>query len=212
MNRWRQRLNTLHSDPAERAAASSRLVQNVQNVQKAAPARGFEHFEQFERRSPPTTAPSVADYPSGSPPKNRARHTLVVEHEDNDPRACADGVARLDPEKTPGDVPLAQWRRFIEDARRFFDGPFCAVAVALGWGALDLFGCNRVRPHARIDQLGLLWLLNGRRLVALTAMTGVIETENGARQTFTRKPSETGRVFAWELEPNPARSNPQQGD
>jgi hypothetical protein len=84
---------------------------------------------------------------------------------------------------------------------RFLDGPFCAVAAALGWGPLDLFGCDRDRPFARIDQAGLLWLLNGDRLVALSENTATIETCTGARQTFGRKPTEPGRVLVWELVP-----------
>jgi hypothetical protein len=81
----------------------------------------------------------------------------------------------------------------------FLDCPFCAVAAALGWGPHDLFGCDRDRPFARIDYAGLLWLLSGDRLVALTARTATIETRTGARQTYRRKPNEAGRVLAWEL-------------
>jgi hypothetical protein len=67
--------------------------------------------------------------------------------------------------------------------------------LALGWGPHDLFGRDRDRPFARIDRAGLLWLLNGDKLVALTADTATIETRTGARQTYRRKPSEPGRVF-----------------
>jgi hypothetical protein len=62
-----------------------------------------------------------------------------------------------------------------------------------------LFGCDRDRPFARIDQAGLLWLLNGNCLVALSETTAVVETPTGARQTYRRKPSGPGRVLAWEL-------------
>jgi hypothetical protein len=62
-----------------------------------------------------------------------------------------------------------------------------------------LFGCDRDRPYARIDRAGLLLLLDGDRLVALTANTATIETRAGARQTYSRKPAEPGRVLAWEL-------------
>ena len=120
--------------------------------------------------------------------------------DDTDPRAWAAGVARLDPENPPLDVPPARWRHIVDDSGRFLDGPFCAEAVALGWGSFDLFGCDITRPYARIDQMGLLWLLNGHRLLVLTEMSAVIEMSNGARQTFHRKTSEAGRVLAWELD------------
>ena len=81
----------------------------------------------------------------------------------------------------------------------FLDSPFCAVAAALGWGPHDLFGCDRDQPFARIDQAGLLWLLNGDKLIALTQNTATIERQTGARQTYRRKPNGGDRMLAWEL-------------
>ena len=63
----------------------------------------------------------------------------------------AKGFARLDPDRPPGDVPLKRWRRFVDDVKRFLDSEFCAVAVALGWGSHDLFGCDADRPFARVE-------------------------------------------------------------
>jgi hypothetical protein len=65
-----------------------------------------------------------------------------------------------------------------------------------------LGGCDRERSFARIDQAGLLWLLNGNRLVAVTKNTATIETRSGARQTYRRKPSGPSRVLGWELARN----------
>ena len=96
-------------------------------------------------------------------------------------------------------MPPRRWLRFVDDVGRFLDSPFCAVAAALGWGPLDLFGCDRERPFARIGQAGLLWLLNGDRLLALTENTATIAIKTGAQQTYRCKPSEPGRVLAWEL-------------
>jgi hypothetical protein len=36
----------------------------------------------------------------------------------------ADGIARLDPDHPPGDVPLGRWRQLLADARRLFDDVF----------------------------------------------------------------------------------------
>jgi len=142
---------------------------------------------------------------SDAPDRGETGVARAANPEHDDPDAWDAGYARLDPEKAPARVPLACWRQFVDDTRRFLDSPFCAEATALGWGSIDLFGCNRNRPFARIDQAGLLWLLNGNRVVLLTAMTAVVETATGVRQTFYRKPSELGRVLAWNLEPEPAR-------
>ena len=77
--------------------------------------------------------------------------------------------------------------------------PILCRRRALGWGPFDLFGCDRDRPFARIDQAGLLWLLNGAKLVILAEDAATIETRTGVRQSFRRKPSDPGRVLAWEL-------------
>jgi hypothetical protein len=123
----------------------------------------------------------------------------IIEHDGGIPRAWAEGFAQLDPHHPPGDVPPRRWQQFVNDVGRFLDSRFCAVAAAFGWTPYDLFGADRNRPFARIDQAGLLWLLNGDKLFALTQETATIERQTGARQTYRRKPSAPGRVLAWEL-------------
>ena len=76
------------------------------------------------------------------------------------------------------------------------DGP----PKPLGWGARELFGADGRAPFGRVDRAGLLWLLNGNRLVALTANTAIIETATGARQTYYRTHVGSDRIaLAWEL-------------
>jgi hypothetical protein len=83
---------------------------------------------------------------------------------------------------------------------RFLDGGWTARTAELGWGPLDLFGCDRERPFARVDQQGLLWLVKGGSIVALHRDRAVVQTERGATQTYRRRPVEVGRVVpAWEL-------------
>jgi hypothetical protein len=157
------------------------------------------------------TLATLAARPAGSlnpatPAGNRAPNTwgdeheeraAIVEHDGGIPRAWADAVARLDPARAPCDM---RWLQFIDDCGRFLDGGWADRAAALGWGPLDLFGCDRDRPIARIDHAGLLWLLNGRKLVALSQHTATIETATGARQTYYRRPIKEGRVaLTWEL-------------
>lgn len=123
-----------------------------------------------------------------------------VEDDGAIPREWAEGFARLDPDRAPGDVPPRRWRSFVDDAGAFLDR-WAAQASAFGWSTHDLFGCDRDRPFARVDQAGLLWLVNGDRLVILTAETATIETTTGARQIWRRKPTRPGRLLAWELVP-----------
>jgi hypothetical protein len=124
----------------------------------------------------------------------------IIEHDGNIPRAWADGFARLDRDHPAGIVPRARWQRFVDDVGLFLDSPFCAVAAALGWGPHDLFGCDRDRPFDRLDG-GLLWRLDGDKLIALSEHTATIETRTGARHTYRRKPAVPGHMLAWELTP-----------
>lgn len=125
----------------------------------------------------------------------------IAEYEGGAPRVWAEALARLAPARPPGDVPPRRWVRFIDDCGRFVDDGWAHRAEVLGWGPLHLFGCDRERPWARIDHAGLIWLLDGHKIFALTADTAVIETAAGARQTYRRLAIEADQVvLAWELE------------
>jgi hypothetical protein len=123
----------------------------------------------------------------------------IVEYDGGAPRAWAEALTRLDPARPPCDMPFIRWLRFIDDCGRFLDDGWAACAEGLGWGPLDLFGCDRTKPFARINRAGLLWLLNGRRLLALAADTAAIATASGGYLTFRRRFREPGGVLAWEL-------------
>jgi hypothetical protein len=123
----------------------------------------------------------------------------IVEHDGGAPRAWCEGFARLDRLHSPADVPPRRWQTFLDDCAKFLNSGWAQKAMALDWGPLDLFGCDRTRPLARVDKAGLVWLLNGDRLVALTENSATIETRTGNLQTYRRKPIEPGRVLAWEI-------------
>ena len=110
MNRWRARLAELQSD----ACTSPARVQNVQNVQKPPSPPASEHFEQFERRPEPALAAKDDTWTDGE--EERA---AIIEFDGGAPRAWAEALARLDPDKPPGDVPARRWLQFIDDCGRF---------------------------------------------------------------------------------------------
>ena len=114
-----------------------------------------------------------------------------------------DGIGRLDPDHPRGDVPPPRWRQFISDARRLLEDGVIAQAAAAGWTAHDLFGCDDIKPFARLDQMGLIWLIRGWRVVSISMSAAIIETPTGARLTYRRKGSAPGRVAVWELVQNP---------
>jgi hypothetical protein len=205
VSRWHQRLAELRVAHAAAAYVAGGCpvngVQNVQNVQNPAPSQIFEHSEQIEQPTVwaepkllPAAESAVASYSDGEDER-----AAIVEYKGSIPREWAEGIAKLDPNYPPADVPARRWLVFISDCGQFLGGAFAAQAAALGWTALDIFGCDRDRPFAWIDQTGLLWLFNGKRLIAMSDNTATLETNTGARQTWRRKPTEPGRALPWEL-------------
>ncbi len=97
------------------------------------------------------------------------------------------------------DWPEAGWRALQEDALEFLRG-WAAQAHALGWDGLDLFGVHGEAPHARLDGMGLVPLLSGRPVVALTEDSAAIKANSGGTLTFRmRRAWPPGRCLIWEL-------------
>jgi hypothetical protein len=114
----------------------------------------------------------------------------------------ADGVARMHALPSPRNYPEHAWQQLIVDAERFLDR-WAAQAGAFGWLTWELFGCHRRAPWGRIQGMGLMLLLRGDEIAALTATEAVIRTRTGAHQTYRRKPCDplhpAERCLVWEL-------------
>jgi hypothetical protein len=128
---------------------------------------------------------------SGTPAK-AAKVAKVAE-----PFPFAEALDALD-RRRPEYIEPERWQQCLIDAQRFLAG-WGDKALALGWTADELFGLHEppARPHpsysrlSRYDATGLLWLLQGRRVVALSADTAAIEYGNGNIVTYRkhRKPA-----------------------
>jgi hypothetical protein len=114
------------------------------------------------------------------------------------PPAWAQDLLWVDPRQPPGDVPLDRWVQFLDDSRRFVDEGWARRAAALGWKPHDLIGCDEIKPYARVDRLGLIWLLNGRAVIAITGDTARICGATGSL-CYRRTPTDLGRVLPWNL-------------
>jgi hypothetical protein len=81
----------------------------------------------------------------------------------------------------------------VEDGRRFL-AQWGDQAAALGWTVRDLFGLHSIpeRPApsyqrlSRYDQTGLIWLLQGRPVAALTNATASIKNPTSAVTIYRR--------------------------
>jgi TubC N-terminal docking domain len=117
-------------------------------------------------------------------------------------KAWTEGVARLREIPPPRTYPAKAWQQLIVDAERFLDA-WAPQAAAFGWAAWELFGCHRRAPWGRIDGMGLVLLLHGDPLAALTETEAVIRRASGAHQTWRRKQRDpltaAERCLVWEL-------------
>jgi hypothetical protein len=91
------------------------------------------------------------------------------------PIVWVEGVASLDDRDPPSEVPRHRWRLFVDDCKRFVASDWAGRAAQLGWNAMSLFGCAPKRPLDYSGSAGLLWALNGGRLVQLHRDWAVID-------------------------------------
>ena len=125
-------------------------------------------------------------------------------------------MARLDPARVPANMSQERWAQFIDDCGRFLDQGWATHAEGLGWGPLDLFGCDRERSPAEGDHAGLLWRIEGGKLIIMSAYAAMIETATGQQKTFHRRNNRPGELaLAWELDRDRGLSgnrHPSTGD
>jgi hypothetical protein len=97
--------------------------------------------------------------------------------------------------KRPDHVEPDRWRQAVQDAERFLIA-WGEQAHVLGWTAREPFGLHTVPAHpaasysrlSRYDETGLIWLLCGRPVVAMTDSAATIRCPGGNTVTFRRCP------------------------
>jgi hypothetical protein len=95
--------------------------------------------------------------------------------------------------RCPDHIEHDRWRQAVEDGGRFL-ADWGEQARALGWTGRDLFGLHKPpeKPHpsyrrlSRYDETGLIWLLEGRDVVALTEGTAAIRWPGGSITTYRK--------------------------
>jgi hypothetical protein len=90
-----------------------------------------------------------------------------------------------------------QWRGILFDAENFLTR-WGSAAHLLGWTAIDLFGVHPVAPAARFDVMGLIPILNGAEVLALTSQTATMRRVSSAVQTY-RRPEGGGAIVISQL-------------
>jgi hypothetical protein len=95
--------------------------------------------------------------------------------------------------RCPERIDRVDWQAAVEDGRAFL-AKWGEQAEALGWTARDLFGlapvpdkpASNYRRLSRYDLSGLVWLLKGRPVVALTESGAAIENPTRAILIYRR--------------------------
>jgi hypothetical protein len=96
--------------------------------------------------------------------------------------------------RPPALVEVARWRQCVRDGSKFL-ARWGEQAQASNWSSADLFGLHTppAKPHpsysrlSRYDCTGLVWLLGGRPVVALTETTASIRNPRTGNVTVFRK-------------------------
>jgi hypothetical protein len=102
---------------------------------------------------------------------------------------------RLDPEFPPDAIQPCRWWQMIDDAGRFLR-VWGEQAAGFGWSDLDLFGVSPGFAR-RLDRDGLLYALEGRVVLAMTADAATIDSRGGKSTRHYRR-DRPGAVPWWQ--------------
>jgi hypothetical protein len=110
------------------------------------------------------------------------------------PREWAEGMAALCTMPRPAAYAPERWQQLVDDGGLFLDR-WGRQAAGLGWRAVDVFGVNLAAPERRYDGMGLVPLLAGRAVIAITADSARIEKGG----TYYRHNIAAGSVALWKV-------------
>jgi hypothetical protein len=155
-----------HAEPLVRL-----LAEHKTRVLEALANDGLRKLRKLRKIAP--------ERPQGDLRQSVEKESRCDQEHDDTPYASALAAFRA---KRPAYVPEDRWHQAIADATTFVT-KWGAQAHAFGWTARELFGLHPVpeRPAgnysrlSRLDDTGLIWLLRGRPVVALTETTAAIQ-------------------------------------
>ncbi len=135
--------------------------------------------------------------------KSRITRAVLLEVPDGVPEEWVQGVCDLMVMPPHPDWKEDDWRTLQDDALRFIR-EWAGQARRLGWESADLFGVHPTMPTVRFDCMGLVPLLQGRAVSALTKDSAAIKTASGRSLTFRRRASPPAeRCLVWERQGSP---------
>jgi len=142
-----------------------------------APLSGDRKNKQFE-----SVTRSVPSVPTATTHFEEGRAARIFEDNPAGWHAISEELKQM---PTPEWVGADRWLEMIEDGDAFLSS-WASAAHDLGWTALHLFGVHAVAPGSRYDVMGMVPLLTGGRVSALTERTAIIRQRSGATLIYTR--------------------------
>ena len=133
-----------------------------------------------------TSKPQISDEFSAE--SSRERTTLVLWRE---------GLSAMQKVPRPDWVDPSRWKQLLADADWFMMA-WAEDAQRLGWSAGDLFGTPISPWSTAVDQLGLVPLLRGRSVSAITADTATITNRIGDPNVMRLYPWRVAGIPMWE--------------
>ena len=131
--------------------------------------------------------------------EDRGERAALVEYGANVPRCWAEGFTALSSMPPPSGFSPERWVRIVDAAGLLLDR-WAADAIRCGWSDLDVFGCDRDRPDARFDCMGLVMLLDRVEVAGIDPEgADLIATAGGAKLRFRRRPLPQNTISLWDL-------------
>ncbi|WP_063685987.1 hypothetical protein [Bradyrhizobium stylosanthis] len=128
--------------------------------------------------------PSVPSVPTATTNFEEGRRAQVFDDDTAGWHAILQELKRMQAPEWAG---AERWFQVIDDTDAFLSN-WDRAARDLGWTALDLFGVHAVAPGYRYDAMGLVVLLGGGTVFALTEQTATFRRPSGSTLTYRRKP------------------------
>lgn len=198
-------MGALNFDPDEVLASIRKSRATPAKVANPAKQVGdFSNFSSFSRLPSAKSENDTSLEDAERPEDAFEERAAIVEFDGSAPREWAEGFARLDLATPPAGFTTARWRQLIDDGGHFLDR-WASEAAALGWTATDVFGLHPNAPATRFDGMGLVVLIGGGEVIAVSADRATIRGQSGNSLTYYLRRPRPDAVAAWELAPNAPR-------
>lgn len=171
--------------------ATSGPAKNTTDQRLDCPApTGTSGTTNFERGRAKQSSHQTAD-------QSHSRHAELNAPSEHLPALWIEGVDHLRTMDIPDCFSTERWRYIVDDADAFLK-QWGVAAANLGWSAHDLFGVHPAAPAVRFDAMGLIPLLHGNPVIALTETTATLRGSSGSIQRFNRIHKVRG-ICLWEI-------------